>query len=151
KRIPDAFSRKHHKLRHQCSQTGLLARKRLDDPGELRKEKVQDRPRRELGHATTTGRLQLVTDVEWALVEGFNELEVRSHEKRSHDAVDELGMGAGDVGVDPRDDVAGQHVQALPERLALAAVAAGLGKDLIVYEDRHALFCGDLAGAILRA
>src|SRR5205814_9585239 len=100
---------------------------------------------------TTTGRLQLVTDVERALVEGFNELEVRPHEKRTHDAVDELGMGAGDVGVDPRDDVAGQHVQALPERLALAAVAAGLGKDLIVYEDRHALFCGDLAGAILRA
>src|SRR5256885_361214 len=60
-------------------------------------------------------------------------------------------MCARHVGVDPRDDVAAKDVQTFPERLALPAVAAGLGQDLIVDEDRNALLFGDLARAVLRA
>ena len=59
-------------------------------------------------------------------------------------------MRARDVGVDPDDDVAGEHLEALPEPLAFAAVGAGLGKDLVVDENGHAFVLGDLARSIVR-
>src|SRR5207247_10155929 len=60
-------------------------------------------------------------------------------------------MRARDVGVDPDDEVAGEHVKALPEPRAFTAVGAGLGEDLVVDEDGHAFVLGDLARSILRA
>src|SRR5438094_873884 len=60
-------------------------------------------------------------------------------------------MRARDVCIHPGDDVAGEHVQALPEALALSAVRARLGKDLVMDEDRHPFVRRDLARAILRA
>src|SRR6266550_8946355 len=60
-------------------------------------------------------------------------------------------MRARYVGVDPHHDVAGQHVEAFPERFALAAVAAGFHQDLVVDEDRDAFVLGDLPRSILRA
>src|SRR2546430_8237465 len=123
----------------------------MHDPRELRKEALQDRLRRELRDAPAAGRLKLVADTQRALVEGLHELQIRPHQKGTDGAVDELWMCARHVGVDPRDDVAAKDVQTFPERLALPAVAAGLGQDLIVDEDRNALLFGDLARAVLRA
>src|SRR5438552_17021200 len=59
-------------------------------------------------------------------------------------------MRARDVGVDPDDDVAGEHLKALPEPLAFTAVGAGLGGDLVVDENGHAFVLGDLARSIER-
>src|SRR6266550_5492590 len=146
-----AVAAEERELLEQRSAAGLLAGKGLHDPGELGKKEIQDWPRGELSHAAAAGRLQLVADVERSLVEGLHELQVRPHEERTDDAVHELRVRARDVGVDPHDDVAREDVQALPERLAFPAVAARLGKDLVVDEDGDAFVFCDLAGPILRA
>src|SRR5207245_1547702 len=127
----------------------LRARERLDDPGELREEEVEDRPRRELGDAAAARRLQLVAHPQRPLVERLYELDVRPREERAEDAVYELRVMARDVGVHPHDEIAGHHVEALPERLALPAVAAAFWEDLVVDEDRDAFVRRDLARAVL--
>src|SRR5438093_1252487 len=147
----DPVAREERQLLAQRSPAGLLAREGLHDPGKLRKEQVEDRASGELGHAPAAGRLQLVADAERTLVERFHELQVGPHEERADDAVHELRMSAGDVGVDPDDDVAGEDVEALPEGLALTAVAADLGKDLVVDDHSNALVLGDLAGPVFGA
>src|SRR6185295_5223478 len=118
-------------------------------PRELGEEQVEDRPRGELGDAPAAGRLQLAVHAQRPLIEGLHELQVRAHEERTNDPVDEFRMRVRDVRIDPHDDVAAQHVQALPQRLAFADVIAGAGKDLAVDVDRYALLPRDVARAVL--
>src|SRR5204863_9320822 len=58
----DAVPREKRQLLQQRSPPGLLARKRLDAPREVRKATVQEPPRPESRHAPRTRRLQISTE-----------------------------------------------------------------------------------------
>ena len=127
---------------------GVLPGQRLDDARQLGEEEVDERPCHQLGDAPAALRLQGVALADRPLVEALHVLELRLDEQRAEQAVDEARLDVADVGVDPGDDVPVEHVEALPERLALAAEGAELGQDLGVAVDRHAQLLGDLDGAV---
>ena len=58
-------------------------------------------------------------------------------------------MCIGDVRVDPHDDVAGQHVQALPERLAFPAARTVSGQDVAEHVHRDTLLACDRARSVV--
>ena len=133
-----------HRL-EQLAAAGVLAGQRLDDAGQLGEEQVDERPRRELGHAAALAGLPLpIGGHQGPVVEALDVLDPRLAEERAQQPVNEARLDVPDVGVHPDHDVAAQLVQALPQRLALARVAAQLGQDLVVLADRYAQLAGDL-------
>src|SRR5207247_158796 len=147
----DAVPGEERELLEQRATAALLAGERLHDARELREEEVEHRSRRELGHASAAGRLQLTARPDGPLVEGLDELDLRPLQERAEHAIHELRMRVRDVGVDPHHEIAARHVQALPERLAFAAISTAFGKDLVVDEDGDALAGRDLERGVVRA
>ena len=145
----DAVAGEERQLLQHGPPPGLLAGQRLDQAGQLWVEQVEQRPGRQLGHAPAARRLEHAAwPTDRPLVEPFDELDALVLQQRADQPVDEARVDVADVGVDPGDDVALQDVQALPERLALAPVAAVLRQDVLVDVDRDAKLRGDLAGAV---
>src|SRR3989442_10689671 len=147
----DAVAAEEGTLFEQHSPSAVLAGERLDHPRELGEEQIQARTRRDLRPAPAARRLHLLADVDGSLIERLHILQARMDQQRTNDAVHELRVDVADVRVDPADDVATQHEQALPQRLAFAGERPELGHELLMHVHRHALALRDLARAVVRA
>src|SRR5690349_24605753 len=83
----------------QRAPAGVLARERLDEPGELGKEEVDERSRDQLGDAAAAALLEHAALDDRALVEALHVLEARLQEQRPQGPVDHPRMPVADVGV----------------------------------------------------
>ena len=129
----------------QAAAPGVLAGERLDEPGEVRVEEVDQGPRDQLGDPAAAALAKHPALHDRALVVALDVLDARLNEQRAERPVGHPRMPVADVRVAPDDDVAERLVEALPERLALPAVGAVAGQHVRVLHDTGALACGDLA------
>src|SRR5688500_16942245 len=118
----------------QLAPSGVLARERLDHARQLGEEEVDERACHQLRDAAAALGLERVAGPDRSLVETLDVLDLRLRQEGTDEPVDEPRLNVADIGVDPGDDVAVEHVEALPQRLTLAAMRAGLRQDLRMLE-----------------
>ena len=105
--------------------------------------------RHELRHAAAAALLELAALDDRALVVRLDVADTRLREKRAKRTEQEARMPVDDVCVRPRDQVAGRRIEALPQGLALAPVAAVAGQDVRVDDDARACVRSDAARLIV--
>ena len=124
----------------------VLAGERLDQARQLGEEQVDERPRHELRDPAAAALLEHAALDDRALVVALDVADARLGQQRAERAVDQPRVPVPDVRVAPDDEVAARLVQALPERLALAAVAAVARQHVRVEDHARALALGDRRG-----
>src|SRR5947208_2592698 len=97
-----------------------LAGQRLNDVGQLREERGDERAGHQLGYPAATAR----TAVGRPLVERLHERDVVVVQQRSDQPDDEPGVEVAHVRVTEREQIAGRVGDRVPERLALASALA---------------------------
>ena len=128
---------------------GILAREWLDEPRKLRVEQVDERPSDQLRDPAAAALLQDSAFHDRPAVVALDVLDPLLGDERADRSVDHPRVPVADVRVRPDHDVAGRLVEALPERLALAAVAAVARQHLAVDRYPGSLGGGDLPRAVL--
>ena len=134
----------------QLTAGGDLARERLLDRREVRVEQVQQRPRRQLGDAAAAVRERHVTDLERPLVEALDERQTGVAHERTEQTTEEVRPELLRVRVQEADDVAGQHVQRPPHRVALAQHVSELRCQAPLIVHLGAQVARDLCGSVGR-
>ena len=146
----DGVARAERDALEQLAARRHLARQRLVHARELRIERLQQRPRGELGDAPAAGRRDAGRGLERAAEEALDELRARlAHERAEHAAGEALVEVLG-VGVDEAHDVAGQHRQRAPHRVALADRGPELGHQRVLVVHLGAERGGDRRRAVGR-
>ncbi len=122
---------------------GVLAAQRLHEPGELRPQRVEQRPGGQLGDPAPAGRLDEPVDLERPRVAALHVVHLPVGEQRAEQPGDVVGDVAEQVGVEEDDEVAGGGGQRLPQRLALAGAGAVRGQHVGGGDDVGAGGTGD--------
>src|SRR6266566_4252886 len=138
-----------HRL-EELPSPGVLPGEGLDESGELGEEEIDEWPRHQLRDAPAALGHDPVPVADGALVEALHVGDALLTQQRAQQPVDEARLDVADVGIDPRHDIAVQHVEALPQRLTLALEAPQLGQHLRVAHDRDPELLRDLTRAIGR-
>jgi hypothetical protein len=127
-----------------------LARQRLTDPGELGIEDRERRAREQVVDAATPfGQLDLA-DTKRAAVVRLDELDVGRLEQRADEAGDEMGLEVGDVRVEEADDLACEHAERAPHRIALAKYRTEIWKERGLFVNGRAGAPGDVPRGVAR-
>ena len=121
----------------------VLAAEWLAEMRQLGEELRQQRPRHQLGGATTTG-----LPVQEPLVVPLDEDDPLVGEQRLRQRGDVVRLEAREVGIAPHDHVGVSCSQALPQGIPLAEALSGLGKHLRGAHDPSTRGLGHLAGPI---
>ncbi len=109
---------------HQAAAGRPFPGQRLDHAGQLRPPQADQRPGDQLGDPAALGRGGAVGLGANPGVEALDQADLLVGEQRPEQPGDEVRPPAGQVGVDEDQQVARGHQQRLPQRLALAGIAA---------------------------
>ena len=127
---------------------GVLAAQRLDEPGQLRPQRVEQRAGGQLGDPAAAGGLHRAVDLERPGVAALHVGDLRVGQQRAEQPGHVVGDVAEQVGVEEDDEVAGGRGQRLPQRLALAGAGAVGGQHVGGGDDVGAGRPGDRGGGV---
>ena len=109
---------------------GVLAAQGLDEAGELRPQRVEQRPGGQLGHPAAARRTRIAGQLQRAGVAALHVDHLRIGQQRREQTGHEMGDVADQVRVEEDHEVTGRGGQRLPQRLALAGARAVRGQHL---------------------